>query len=213
MIYLKEFKIFFILSIITILTSVSTAQGYALTGSFQNIENENLEYSFFNGNVLLIDATASWCTACDTQLQNLNKVYDSVDSRVTILTLSIDSNDDIPKVAELKSRFNSKWIFGLDNNLDFIDQYTVAGLPTLFLFSEDGSIFKKWKGITSPTTILDAINEHFEVPFEPAFNADSSAEVGSLFEDLFANSLFKMVGLMFVAIFVYLKVTSPTTKE
>ncbi|OLS19446.1 MAG: Thiol-disulfide oxidoreductase ResA [Candidatus Heimdallarchaeota archaeon LC_2] len=200
-------KAIYVLIVAFSLVTVPTAQGYSLEGSFLNIDNEDLNYSLFDGNVLLIDATASWCTACDTQLQNLNKVYDSVDSRVTIVTLSIDKNDDIPKVAELKTRFDSQWIFALDSGLDFLDQFEVAVLPTLFLFNEDGSIFKKWEGVTTPTIILDAINEHFIVPFDAAFNTNPGAEVGSLFEDLFANTFFRMVGLMFIVIFVYLKIS------
>jgi len=196
---------------IFVLSSVSSTFAYSLKGGYTGINNQTLNFSNFENTVLLVDATASWCTACDLQLQNLNKVYDSVDTRVSILTLSIDANDELSKVAELKSRFNSKWVFGLDSNLDFKSQYEVASLPTLFLFNEDGILLKKWEGITAPNILLKAINEHLGDPFEPAFNTDPSSEVGTLFDDLFSNVLFRMVFFLFVVIILYLKFTSSPT--
>lgn len=194
------------------LSTLPVTQAYSLRGGYTSIDTQALEFTTFENTVLLVDATASWCTACDLQLQNLNKVYDSVDSKVSILTLSIDINDDLSQVAELKTRYDSKWAFGLDSNLDFKGQYEVINLPTLFLFKEDGTVFKKWEGVTTPKIILEAINEHFEVPFEAAFNTDSSAEASTLLGDLFSNVLFRMVGLLLIVVYLYLKIT-PSSLE
>ncbi|MCE7735590.1 MAG: TlpA family protein disulfide reductase [Candidatus Heimdallarchaeota archaeon] len=204
-----------LLTIIMVLTlsSLPVTQAYSLSGGYTSINTQSLDFTTFEDTVLLVDATASWCTACDLQLQNLNKVYESVDSSVSILTLSIDINDDLSQVAELKTRYDSKWAFGLDLNLDFKGQYEVINLPTLFLFKEDGTVFKKWEGVTTPKVILDAINEHFEVPFEAAFNTDASAEAGTLLSDLFSNVLFRMVGLLLVVVVFYLKIIPSSTKE
>ena len=195
------------------LSSVPVTQAYSLKGGYTRIDTQALDFTTFENTVLLVDATASWCTACDLQLQNLNKVYESVDSRVSILTLSIDISDDLSQVAELKTRYDSKWSFGLDSDLDFKGQYEVINLQTLFLFKEDGTVFKKREGVTSPKIILDAINEHFEVPFEAAFNTDSSAEAGTLLGDLFSNVLFRMVGLLLIVVVLYLKITPSSSKK
>ncbi|MHA2274914.1 MAG: TlpA family protein disulfide reductase, partial [Candidatus Kariarchaeaceae archaeon] len=191
----------------------STVQAYSLSGNFDEINLSTTQFSKFDGSVLLVDATASWCTACDLQLQNLNKVYASVDDKVSILTLSIDINDDLDKVAELKSRFNSKWYFGLDTNLDFKDQHNVVNLPTLFLFKDDGLLFRKWEGITSPEILVNEINKLIDEPYVPAFETGDKAEVGSLLDDLYSNILFRMVSLLTIVVIVYLKFIPSSSKE
>ncbi len=163
----------------------------------------------------MVDSTATWCTSCDVQLQHLQDIYNSVDNNVSIVTLSIDGSDTIPKVIELKNRFNSPWTFGLDHDSEFMDQYLVQFLPTLFLFDENGNILKKWEGITQPSVILNTINSNIDAPFEPVFEngGSQSGDPGSLLKDLFRNPTFKVIVMITVALFVYIKLVPAKSKE
>lgn len=190
--------------IILIFISTNPTLGYALSGTFKTTTDSIQNFSNYDGNLLIVDATASWCTSCDAQLHNLQDVYDSVDDTIQIVTLSIDRSDTVPKIIELKNRFSSPWTFGLDYQSDFMDKHPVNVLPTLFLFSEDGFLIKKWESITPASVILSKLNENIETSFEANFDSGESRYQGNLLDELFGSFTFQLFASLAIVIVLYL---------
>ena len=156
--------------ILLIFISTTSISGYGVSATFQTTSGEIQNFSQYEGNLLIVDAVASWCTACEVQFQNLQDVYNSVNNTVKILTLSIDQSDTIPKIIELKKRVsNPPWTFALDYKSEFKKLHEVSVLPTIFLFDEQGSLIKKWESITPASEILNTVNENIE-----KYNIDTS---------------------------------------
>lgn len=212
---MKQLKFLILFTILITFTTTSHVRAYGIESSFTTITGNIQSFSSYQAKMLLVDATATWCTSCDVQLQHLQDVYDSIDNTVNIITLSIDPSDTIPKLVKLKNRFSSPWTFGLDLDSEFMDHFLVEFLPTLFLFDENGNILKKWEGITQPSVILDTINSNTDISFDAAFKngGNQAGYTSSLLSDLFANPTFKVILLIVVSLFLYLKLVPVKPKE
>ncbi len=204
-------------SILVILFSLTHGYTIKVSGIYKGIDDIDRSFDSKYGRLLLIDATASWCPSCDQQLIYLKDVYDIASSQVSILTLSVDyENDNVEKVKEIQSRFNSPWEFGWDYQRDFQKVFTVNTLPSLFLFDEQGEYVQMWVGVTEPDIILKALNaEDSEIPVLAA-SSSTSEEIEnqqSLIGSVFSNPIVLPVVSMVAIMVVYLKMTSKTSSE
>ncbi|MCH8908355.1 MAG: thioredoxin fold domain-containing protein [Candidatus Heimdallarchaeota archaeon] len=184
------------LIIMFLMIKSAPSSAYALNGVFIDTNGSSQSYEAYNNKILIVDATASWCTSCDPQLIELQEVYNLVDSRIKILTLSVDTADTPTKMVGLKNKFTSPWTFGIDKSSDFQSKYPVAVLPTLHIFDLEGNFYSKYEGVTSANTIMTQVNlilsnevnnEEEFVPFEvPEARTDQSSAI----DNLFSNRLF-----------------------
>lgn len=218
--YLDRQKFFQVASlfIIILLIKSNTATAYGLSGNYLDTGGSTLSFGGYANKVLIVDATASWCTSCDPQLIQLQEVFDIIDTKVAILTLSVDTSDTPAKMIELKGRFSSPWTFGIDKNADFQNAYPVSVLPTLHIFDLNGNFDSKYEGITSANTIMTRVNsilgsepvdqEEF-VPFQvpEATAVEQSSAIG----DLLSNKLF-VFSVPLILIMIALKFMTPAPK-
>lgn len=185
--------------------------GYEISGGFMNTTGSLSSFDSYEGKILVIDATASWCTGCDPQLQALQSVYNVVDLNVKILTLSVDIQDTIEKVTQLKARFSSPWEFGIDKREDFQSDYPISVLPTLHIFDQNGNLEQKWEGIIGANKIVTKINEiqlqnEIDNPIDDPYAVPDENEnlVTSAFANLFSNQLF-IIAIPFLLILLTFK--------
>ena len=203
------------ISLVTLIVlSSMKVSGYPIPGVYTDVTGTDVQFQALEGKPLLVDATASWCTACDQQLKYLAEVYDVTKNDVNILTLSIDiNNDNVQKVIELKNRFNSPWTFGWDQYGDFQSKYTVSSLPTLFLFTSTGDFVTAWTGITPPNVIIDKINslnpfKQYSLSENQESVDEDRAQATSLIGELFGSSTFQLFIVVLVIFIFYIRSTS-----
>ena len=145
------------------LQNTGSVNAYQVKGNFLNLNNSKTAYDIFDGKLLIIDSTASWCSPCEKQLENLKEVYNIHNTTLNILTLSISPNtDSIEIMRDLKSDSGSSWVFGIDYDLEFMDLMRVPSLPTLYLFNENGDLLVTWEGLTDSRIIINSIEEYQE---------------------------------------------------
>ena len=194
--------------LVILLFRASFANAYSISGQYLSEDNSYYSFDKFQGNLFIIDATASWCSGCEVQLEYLITLKKSAPD-IQILSLSIDPEyDDISKMLKLKNDNGATWEFGIDENSDFQNQYPVSGLPSIFLFNEEGNLIKKWGSITPATEIAKAINEYRggQNSIELADNNGNTQGEG-LIGELVKNPMFQFFAIFGLLALVYFKIT------
>ncbi len=195
-------------------TAMAKVQAYALSGQYLGEDGSTKSFSRFQGKLLIVDATASWCSGCEVQLSYLKTVQNSV-SNVTILTLSVDpAYDTIDKMLTLKNRNQATWEFGIDQNSDFQNIHPVSSLPSVFLLDEQGNLIQKWGQITTAKEIVNAILAYRGSPTLENDNDlaqnDETLQENSLVAELLGNPIVQLFTSLFVVFALYMKIGRST---
>ncbi|RMG38472.1 MAG: hypothetical protein D6732_05310 [Methanobacteriota archaeon] len=198
----------FMVILTLLIGSIANVSGYGLSGKYLSEDNSYYSFDKFEGNLFIVDATASWCTGCEIQLTYLKTLKRSA-PEIMILSLSVDTiNDDIKKMQKLKSDNEATWEFGIDIDKNFQNQYEVTGLPSIFLFDETGNLIKKWGKITTASEIAKAIEEYKggETTIVLAANEETS-DNGGILGELFGNPMFQFFAIFTIGVIIYFKLT------
>lgn len=183
-----------------ILFNSSPGSAYGIIYAYETVDGSIVQYSSHQGRPLLVDAFATWCKPCETEILHIRDVYLSVNEQIDVLSISISpSTDTADKIIEFKDRFEAEWVFGIDYDELLAYQYNVYPLPALLLFDEDGKLVQKWNGITEPSVVYDSLQNEFNITGELADNS------GSVYlQELTSNPFFQITGGVLAIILLYI---------
>ncbi len=118
----------------------------------QNIEMPNLNMTLTNdtvvglydlrGQVLLIELMATWCSACEAQIINLQSLQDTRTTGIKIISLSVDVSETPAVMAAYKQEHGYDWDSGVENDGGFSSFLDLEYVPTLIIIDPDG--FLRW---------------------------------------------------------------------
>jgi len=94
----------------------------------QQINNDNLQTTLQNNEVVLVDFYADWCGPCQALAPTLEKLAKEFDGKATIAKVNVDKNRELSA------------------------QYNVRSIPALFYF-KNGKLIGK-QGGNQPYTVL-----------------------------------------------------------
>lgn len=193
---IKPFYVLFVASIL-VLQPVS---GYSLDINFKTTSNTRVNFSLFSGKLLIVDTFATWCEPCRSEISKLYDVQQALTSNVTILSLDVSpGTDNLAKIrgfiTNLETNNNQKytWMFGLDDQGEFIKKFPIQNIPTLFLFDQNGVLKNQWQGPTDPTTILQAVNA----------SLTNFKSINDPFRQLLNNFAFQITFVIFIMAIIY----------
>ncbi len=121
----------------------NTSAGKMFTDfTVRNIENTaDVKLSDFvgKGKYVLVDFWASWCGPCKKEIPNLKLLQDKYGKKMTILGVNVWDKHDaaIKSIEDYKMDWTN--IYGSDSRVA-TDLYGIKGIPTIILFSPDGTI-------------------------------------------------------------------------
>jgi thiol-disulfide isomerase/thioredoxin len=159
-----------ILKIISVISFILIVSIYSLSGCIESeVINENdigEEFSFegldglekklkdYRGKIVILDMWATWCTPCGYQMLELEKANNYYNKDIIqIISLDIDPDETVKMVQDYIIEFQKNgiyldWIFGMDIN-QIWEKYKInGGIPTLYIFDQNGKIHYYHEGIS-----------------------------------------------------------------
>jgi len=113
----------------------------------KQLENVRGEKVDFSNKTLLINFWATWCTPCRSEMPDLQRLVDSLDSeRFAVIGISVD--DDINLVREFLLQHKIRFPIFQDADLRLAaDLLGIETYPDTFIVSPQGTITKRINGI------------------------------------------------------------------
>lgn len=106
--------------------------------------------SDYAGKIIILDFWATWCGPCKLEIPHFIKLYDEYKAQgVEIVGLSLDAGGakDVEPFARAR-KINYPMLLG--NNKVVSDYGGVRGIPTAFVITQDGKIYRKYVGYRAP---------------------------------------------------------------
>ena len=124
------------------------------TFSGQAIDSDELR-----GTPIVLNFYASWCSVCDRELPDFQRVSERLDGEVQVLGVNPQSNDTDSAQATMIERSGVTYPTFADPRDELLRQFsTTGGLPTTVFVDDDGVVRKVYNGLLTEQLLLDEIN-------------------------------------------------------
>jgi len=125
--------------------------------SLYDINGKMLKLSSQKGNPVVIFFGTTWCPACRAEMPYYKALYEKYAKR-GLKFLYIDINESAKRVTRFAKENSFPYIVLLDSDGSVANNYSITGVPTLFLIDKQGNI------IGASHRVVDLpINELFPV--------------------------------------------------
>ncbi|MDR7855588.1 TlpA disulfide reductase family protein [Tissierella sp.] len=103
--------------------------------TLKNLEGEDVSLSDFRGKIVLINFWATWCSWCDVEMPDLQKLDDENDDLVVLAVNVMEDKDTVKKYME-DGGYSFEVVF--DEEGEIATTYLVNGLPNSYFVDEEG---------------------------------------------------------------------------
>ncbi len=124
--------------------------------TFEMSDGTTVTLSDLQGQVVLIDLMATWCTTCATQNGYLETVNDGLAGVGVIISLTADTSETVSMMDDYKTSKDLPWAHGVDDGL-FLNYFSVSSIPSMVLIDGDGFFRFFHVGLWSAASISDTI--------------------------------------------------------
>ena len=143
-IHLKSGYRFLIICTILLLTSLSRADGIDLV--LPDLHGKQIKVSDYRGKWVIVNYWATWCPPCAAEIPELNRFHKKHQAKdAVVLGVNIEK-DDIDYVREFSADFKIAYPVLQADNLVSSPYGRISALPTTFIISKEGKLFRKIVG-------------------------------------------------------------------
>ena len=110
----------------------------------QDVNGNTINLQSLKGKKVFVNLWASWCPPCRREMPSIEKLAKSVDKdKVVFVLLSLDDNFDKAKAFAKKQQLSLPIYYPVEN---LPALFNVQGIPTTFIFDENGNLFQRIDG-------------------------------------------------------------------
>lgn len=126
------------------------------TWTFEMSDGTTVTLSDLEGQVVLVDLMATWCSSCETQNEFLETAHENLAGTAVIISLTVDSSETTSMMADYKSSKDLPWAHGVDDR-QFLNYFSISSVPSLVLIDSDGFFRYFHVGLWSSASISDTV--------------------------------------------------------
>jgi peroxiredoxin len=120
--------------------------------SLTDINGKTVSLSDYAGQVVLINAWATWCPPCKAEMPDLNTYYQAHQGEGFVI-LAINAGDSASVAAAFANQKGLAFPVLLDPNMHLLTSLGVQSFPTSILVSADGVVKTIHVGMFTPETL------------------------------------------------------------
>lgn len=110
----------------------------------QGVDGKPHKLSEYRGKAVMLNFWATWCTPCKIEMPHLSNTQQAFQDKLTVLAVS--SEEQPATVSAFLNQNPLPFPILVDQTGDISRQYRVAGLPTTFFISPDGTVLEQNRG-------------------------------------------------------------------
>jgi cytochrome c biogenesis protein CcmG/thiol:disulfide interchange protein DsbE len=130
----------------------------------ETFDGDPVDSAELRGRPLVLNFYASWCTICDRELPDFQRVSERLEGKVHVLGVNPQSNDTDDAQAAMIERNGVTYPTLRDPRDELLRQFnTTGGLPTTVFVGADGVVRKVHNGLLTEQLLLDEIRTSFGV--------------------------------------------------
>jgi len=119
--------------------------------SLQSLNGGIIRLSDFKGKVIILDFWATWCPPCRAEIPHFVELYKRYKNKgFQMLGVALDNSMD--PVENFKEEYNVNYPLLIPNREVVKDYGPIAYIPTTFIISPEGYIYKKYIGYNPEST-------------------------------------------------------------
>jgi thiol-disulfide isomerase/thioredoxin len=110
----------------------------------QDAAGKQLDLTSFKGKKVFVNLWATWCPPCRAEMPSINKLYQAADKeKVQFVMLSLDNDFELAKKYVQEKNLDLPVYYPA---ADLPPLFTVNGIPTTFIFNEEGQLIAQHEG-------------------------------------------------------------------
>lgn len=107
-------------------------------------KGNKLDLQQFKGKKVFVNLWATWCPPCRAEMPSIDKLYQAANKEgAQFVMLSLDNDFETAKAYVQKAGFNLPVFYPAG---DLPELFTVQGIPTTFIFDEQGQLIAQHEG-------------------------------------------------------------------
>jgi cytochrome c biogenesis protein CcdA/PKD repeat protein/thiol-disulfide isomerase/thioredoxin len=141
---------------------LSLAPEFALT----DIDGNTFSLSDFHGRVVMVEFFTSWCGRCIDEIPHLKEVQNEYDSKLEILSISVEDDDTNTILRQFRDQYQIPWIVAKDT-AGLRSRYNITAYPTLYIIDSEGYIRYHHIGKVEASTLIHEIDQFISYDVTP----------------------------------------------
>jgi cytochrome c biogenesis protein CcmG/thiol:disulfide interchange protein DsbE len=130
----------------------------------KTFDGDVVDSAELRGTPVVLNFYASWCTICDRELPDFQRVSDRLDGSVRVIGVNPQSNNTDAAQAAMIARNGVTYPTVRDPSDELLRQFnTTGGLPTTVFVDAQGVVRKVHNGLLTEQLLLDQIRTSFGV--------------------------------------------------
>ena len=111
---------------------------------FEDFSGNEINLNQYNGKLVIINFWATWCAPCKKEMPSLDKLYQANNFKnLQVFAVNMEQ----PNILKTKKFFTDlnikKLSIFFDNNLNFVKEFKLRGMPTTVLINKKGEEFAR----------------------------------------------------------------------
>lgn len=200
------------IAFVLILSQMNYSSAYVMSGSYQNLNGTNINYSSYEGQFVFLEGFSTTCHFCWDQHPIIDALYDAYGTEIIFISVAIfQTIDSIQTLTDYVVDYPTPWKIGLDDG-SLKDILEITGTPNMFLLDKAGNVLERFNGFTEKNILAYAFEIHVRENTDATQPTSTNAFSGnpndeSLLSNIVGNPIFQMASIIVIVAVIYVKTT------